>query len=728
MLDHRRGLQHPPPPDSKYAPRVDPTEWAAERRRKVAEAARRRTSVGVDDMTHYTTVIEAGGGYADDLLARRRPAASGGRLVDDHDYAWQHDHPLSPDRDAGHRVRATAGTTSYAEMYERQTLYEHPSARSSYEYRRSYEHPAHDSSPPKRSPDRAPPPLRGRRSVRWGDGDGEDDGAGAPGSRAAADADLLPPAQVYARDALTPSRRDLDDGYGGDWTRRPAPAPPPSTRDENDAAGWGLRGARDDRTATRIGRELDRLERGWNDDVTVEEDLKAEDEEAAAEEYARGTRPPRTPPGERPLPSAKPEWNFGKPPGVREAPSHERGASEGHGARPIGSTLAALKGRRAAQRPISRIDTTRPKRPTSDERAAASTTRQPRVEPAPPFDENAPIGVAARLGSDPAAASLGATSRAARTTDLGGTWDEYDRTLRPGAVRRFGAAPATETRDGNPWRGAAATSKATSKASAKAPARPPVGASLADDPNPFGGYTPPKPQRERNLSSGAAFVTGGVGHLSLDLPPDMAGMVVPEGADAGPTSLTPCETCGRKFNAKALVIHARSCARVFATKRSQFDAKGMRATGTDLERFNREKGGGGIGGRDDESRARPTASRAPRAKPQAAARRPTARRDATSTEGPGGTVPKWKRQSEAFRAGLRAGTGGAPAPAPDDEDLTPCPHCGRSFNETAAERHIPRCQDIKGKPTRLVRGGGRGAHVSAGGGNRDEAYRRTRAF
>ena len=151
------------------------------------------------------------------------------------------------------------------------------------------------------------------------------------------------------------------------------------------------------------------------------------------------------------------------------------------------------------------------------------------------------------------------------------------------------------------------------KASAKAPARPPVGASLADDPNPFGGYTPPKPQRERNLSSGAAFVTGGVGHLSLDLPPDMAGMVVPEGADAGPTSLTPCETCGRKFNAKALVIHARSCARVFATKRSQFDAKGMRATGTDLERFNREKGGGAIGGRDDESRARPTASRAPRA-------------------------------------------------------------------------------------------------------------------
>lgn len=31
------------------------------------------------------------------------------------------------------------------------------------------------------------------------------------------------------------------------------------------------------------------------------------------------------------------------------------------------------------------------------------------------------------------------------------------------------------------------------------------------------------------------------------------------------------------------------------------------------------------------------------------------------------------------------------------DDLVPCPHCGRTFNETSAERHIPKCKDIKGK-------------------------------
>lgn len=28
-------------------------------------------------------------------------------------------------------------------------------------------------------------------------------------------------------------------------------------------------------------------------------------------------------------------------------------------------------------------------------------------------------------------------------------------------------------------------------------------------------------------------------------------------------------------------------------------------------------------------------------------------------------------------------------------DLTPCPHCGRKFNEKAAAKHIPICEDHK---------------------------------
>lgn len=47
--------------------------------------------------------------------------------------------------------------------------------------------------------------------------------------------------------------------------------------------------------------------------------------------------------------------------------------------------------------------------------------------------------------------------------------------------------------------------------------------------------------------------------------------------------------------------------------------------------------------------------------------------------------------------------------AAPDPSLTACPHCRRSFNKQAAERHIPRCRDIVAKPTRLMKGGGRGA-------------------
>ena len=42
-----------------------------------------------------------------------------------------------------------------------------------------------------------------------------------------------------------------------------------------------------------------------------------------------------------------------------------------------------------------------------------------------------------------------------------------------------------------------------------------------------------------------------------------------------------------------------------------------------------------------------------------------------------------------------------------DPSFVPCPHCGRTFNEKAAERHIPRCKDIKAKPSFLKRGVGK---------------------
>jgi len=87
-------------------------------------------------------------------------------------------------------------------------------------------------------------------------------------------------------------------------------------------------------------------------------------------------------------------------------------------------------------------------------------------------------------------------------------------------------------------------------------------------------------------------------------------------------------------------------------------------------------------------------------------------------------APKWKTDSENFRAQLRnarkvtdaiaAGRDLKDLPPPEptyDPSLVPCPHCGRRFNEKAAERHIPKCNDIKAKPSMLKRGAGVGAHV-----------------
>jgi hypothetical protein len=47
-----------------------------------------------------------------------------------------------------------------------------------------------------------------------------------------------------------------------------------------------------------------------------------------------------------------------------------------------------------------------------------------------------------------------------------------------------------------------------------------------------------------------------------------------------------------------------------------------------------------------------------------------------------------------------------PVRSEPDPSFIPCPHCGRRFNEQAAERHIPKCKSIIAKPKALSKGGG----------------------
>lgn len=166
-----------------------------------------------------------------------------------------------------------------------------------------------------------------------------------------------------------------------------------------------------------------------------------------------------------------------------------------------------------------------------------------------------------------------------------------------------------------------------------------------------------------------------------------------------------CPDCGRKFNPSPYERHIKICAKVFVEKRKAFDSKKMRiesvaAENPDLvkvlnekvkeERRGKKKGGKQGGG------AAPQSERAIAAANKKA---------------------KWKAESDAFREAMRAGkqvthalaTGG---PMPEqvasapDPSFVPCPNCGRSFNEKAAERHIPLCKNIKAKPTSLKRGTG----------------------
>ena len=87
-----------------------------------------------------------------------------------------------------------------------------------------------------------------------------------------------------------------------------------------------------------------------------------------------------------------------------------------------------------------------------------------------------------------------------------------------------------------------------------------------------------------------------------------------------------------------------------------------------------------------------------------------------STKGGG----KWKQQSKALREAMKQSRmvakyqkEGRLSELPPmqstgpDPTFIPCPHCGRTFNEKAAERHIPKCKSIKAKPKFQRRGVGK---------------------
>lgn len=67
---------------------------------------------------------------------------------------------------------------------------------------------------------------------------------------------------------------------------------------------------------------------------------------------------------------------------------------------------------------------------------------------------------------------------------------------------------------------------------------------------------------------------------------------------------------------------------------------------------------------------------------------------------------KWKLQSDHLRKSIKPSDDSKPGL---EISYVNCKFCGRSFNEQAAARHIPKCKDQRCKPKRLLKGGGNNA-------------------
>ena len=163
------------------------------------------------------------------------------------------------------------------------------------------------------------------------------------------------------------------------------------------------------------------------------------------------------------------------------------------------------------------------------------------------------------------------------------------------------------------------------------------------------------------------------------------------GPDDGPLIECP-QGCGRSFFQHALEKHAKICVKVFQKKRKPFVSAEQRAADEEIENNARSN--------------YPPPKKGAAAKPGK-----SGKPGAGGKGGMAATGGKWKQESEAFRANLRAARGGKLSKEEEtalaqlnQAGMVQCDSCGRKFNENAAARHIPFCQ-TKNKIDTIKKGG-----------------------
>lgn len=160
--------------------------------------------------------------------------------------------------------------------------------------------------------------------------------------------------------------------------------------------------------------------------------------------------------------------------------------------------------------------------------------------------------------------------------------------------------------------------------------------------------------------------------------------------------LAECRFCGRRFATDRLGVHEDICGKTGKKKRKIFDSTKHRVQGTELETY-----------------VIPGGKKVPSKKIN------TNHQDRKHSSKLG-APPKnnWRRTHEEFIAAIRAAKqaqnyvaqGGKlsdlpPPPPSSNPDYVQCPHCGRKFNEGAAQRHIPKCATYQfNKPKGVQKG------------------------
>ncbi|KAL1512749.1 hypothetical protein ABEB36_002288 [Hypothenemus hampei] len=148
--------------------------------------------------------------------------------------------------------------------------------------------------------------------------------------------------------------------------------------------------------------------------------------------------------------------------------------------------------------------------------------------------------------------------------------------------------------------------------------------------------------------------------------------------------LAECKNCGRRFATDRLGVHEEICQKTARKRRKAYDATKHRVQGTELESY--VKGGKKV-----------TSSKKGKLKD-------AANKDDNKISAKASKAGNWRKTHEEFIATIRAAKqaqayvakGGKlsdlpPPPPSTNPDYVQCPHCGRRFNEAAAERHIPKC-------------------------------------